>query len=65
MPRLTCVHATACTTQSETKQENWYERQHHVGGATQIFDTSKYIYEVIEGDELDEGNLSAAAGELK
>ena len=35
------------------------------GGATQIFDTSKYIDEVIEVDELYEGNLSAAAGELK
>ena len=51
--------------QSEIKHGNLHERQHCRGGATQIFDTSKYIDEVIEVDELDEGNLSAAAEELK
>ena len=61
----TCVHTTGCTTQSEIKQENWHERPHCRRGATQIFDTSEYIDEVIEVDELNEGNLSAAAGELK
>ena len=35
------------------------------GGSYTNFDTSKYIEEVIDMDELDEGNLSAAAGEHK
>ena len=35
------------------------------GGSYANFDTSKYIDEVTEVDELYEGNLSAAAGELK
>ena len=35
------------------------------GGNNANFDTSKCIEEVIEGDELDEGNLSAAAGKHK
>ena len=35
------------------------------GGSYANFDTSKYIEEVIEVDELKEGNLSAAAGEHK
>ena len=35
------------------------------GGSYTYFDKSKYIDEVMEVQELDEDNLSAAAGELK
>ena len=38
---------------------NWHECRHCRGGATQIFDTSKYIDEVIEVDELNKANKSA------
>ena len=48
-----CVHTTGCT------------RVDTAGGSYANFNTSKYIDEVIEVDELEEGNLSAAAGELK
>ena len=36
-----------------------------VGGSYTNFNTSKYIEEVIEVDELNKGNLSVAAGEHK
>ena len=36
--------------------------QHSHRGSYRNFSTSKYVEEVIVGDELDEGNLSLAAG---
>ena len=48
-----CTHNWVHNT-VRNKQENWHECRQ-----------CKYLDEVMEVDELDEGNLSAAAGELK